>query len=111
MSQENNLADQLFGHGQQQQPMGALQALKEAFLAIAPGLKTMGPEIGAELKHMASMGAHEMAAALFNGSAFVMYPRGTREDHGVHGPEGQEQAAPQPDQHQEQQLERGGRSM
>jgi hypothetical protein len=45
--------------------------------AIAPGLsmsKILG-EIGTELKHMGSQGSHEMAAALFNGSAFVMYPR------------------------------------
>lgn len=37
-------------------------------------------DIGSELKHMASHGSHELAATLFNGSAFVMYPRGTHED-------------------------------
>lgn len=42
-------------------------------------------EIGAELKQMGPHGAHEMAATLFNGSAFVMYPRGHHDDpqHGL----------------------------
>jgi hypothetical protein len=52
--------------------------------AIALGIKAIMPglslskilsEVGEELKHQGSMGAHELAAALFNGSAFVMYPR------------------------------------
>jgi hypothetical protein len=42
-------------------------------------------QMGSELKQMGAHGSHELAAALFNGSAFVMYPRGTRED--VHQPE------------------------
>ena len=37
-------------------------------------------EMGSELRQMASHGSHESAALLFNGSAFVMYPRGTRDD-------------------------------
>jgi hypothetical protein len=37
-------------------------------------------EMGVELRQMAAHGSHEVAATLFNGSAFVMYPRGTRED-------------------------------
>jgi hypothetical protein len=37
-------------------------------------------EIGAELKQMAAHGSHEVSAAIWNGSAFVMYPRGTRDD-------------------------------
>jgi len=37
-------------------------------------------EMGAELKQMGAHGAHETAALLFNQNAFVMYPRGTRED-------------------------------
>jgi hypothetical protein len=32
-------------------------------------------DVGKELKEQAKHGAHELAAALFNGSAFVMYPR------------------------------------
>jgi hypothetical protein len=45
--------------------------------ALARGVS----EIGAEVKHQVAFGSHELAATLFNGSAFVMYPRGTREDH------------------------------
>jgi hypothetical protein len=65
-----NLAEKLFG------------AVKDS-LGNAPG------EIAAELKQIGAHGAHELAAALFNGSSFVMYPRGSRDDQGVHGP-GQE---------------------
>lgn len=65
---------------------------------LKEGLSNAGAEIGAELKHMGAQGAHELAAALFNGSAFVMYPRGGHDDGpGIHG--------------QEQQQEMGGREM
>jgi hypothetical protein len=59
-------------------------------------------------------GAHELAAALFNGNAFVMYPRhgnAAREDQGVHG---QQQDIPnqaQAAQDHQQQQERGGREL
>ena len=45
--------------------------------SIAPGLsmsKFLG-DIGETLSHMGAQGSHEVAAALFNGSAFVMYPK------------------------------------
>src|SRR5436305_2103012 len=104
---ERELSQKLFEGPQRS--TGTLGALKEALLTIAPGLKDAGREIGAELKQMGTHGAHELAAALFNGSAFVMYPRGGKDDHGVHGPEpAQDGQAPHqdaPDQH----LERGGR--
>jgi hypothetical protein len=41
---------------------------------------TAAAEIGMELRQMSAHGAHEASAALFTGSAFVMYPRGTRDD-------------------------------
>ncbi len=52
-------------------------------------------EVGAELMHKAAHGAHEGAAALFNGSAFVMYPRGQHDDHGMegHGVHGKDEPA------------------
>ncbi len=90
--------------------------MKEAFLAIAPGLKDAGPEIATELKQIGAQGAHELAAALFNGSAFVMYPRGAgKDEHGVHGPEqsqdhAQDNQGMQPES-PTQEHERGGRSM
>lgn len=57
-------------------------------------------------------GAHEAAAALFNGNAFVMYPRGKHDDgHGVHGQEqeGQQHAQGGPELHREEQEK--GREM
>jgi len=82
----------------------------ESLQAIAPGLslgKILG-DIGAELKQQAAHGAHETAAALFNGSAFVMYPRNEQgQDHG-HGLQGQ--AVQQPEAPQQEQS-RGGMEM
>ena len=118
MSKEKQLADQLFGQGQEPKP--ALEAVKEAFQSIAPGLswdKIVG-DVGHEINEKVGQGAHELAAALFNGSGFVMYPRGTRDDHGkdghgVHGPEqGQGDQSFVEKLHEEgQQQERGGREM
>jgi hypothetical protein len=117
--QENELARQLFAPPPAQS-MGALEAVKEAFLAVAPGLKDFIPEATAHLTHMGAQGTHELAAALFNGSGFVMYPRGGKDDpgqdgHGVHGPpQAQEHEQGQPGVQPEpptQQQERGGRSM
>jgi hypothetical protein len=111
--EEQALANQLFG-GPQQQSMGALEAaregVKEFLNGMFPGLKDAGQEIKTELKQMAAHGAHELAAALFNGNGFVMYPRGTREDHADRGPE-QAQAQGQEAPAQQQQQERGGREM
>jgi hypothetical protein len=36
-------------------------------------------DVGHEIKEQGRHGAHEAAAALFNGSAFVMYPRGSHD--------------------------------
>ena len=76
---------------QKLESMGVIEAategIKEAVQGFAPGLslgKILG-DIGHELSEMATHGAHEAAAALFNGSAFVMYPHA-----------GQEQAAQSP---------------
>ena len=65
--------------------MGAIEAavegVKEAVKAFAPGLtlKDILQDVGAELKSMGAHGAHELAATLFNGSSFVMYPRAGHE--------------------------------
>ena len=37
-------------------------------------------EMWAEAKHMGAHGAHELSAAIFSGSAHVMYPRGHHDD-------------------------------
>ncbi len=59
-------------------------------------LKTLAREaahqMGSELKQMAAHGSHELAATIFTGSAFVMYPRGSHDDPSVdHGPPQQTQ--------------------
>jgi hypothetical protein len=40
------------------------------------GLKRMGSEVDAELSRLGKQGANELASALFNGNAFVMYGPG-----------------------------------
>jgi hypothetical protein len=105
MGQEQELADRLFGQGQQQKSMGALEALKETFQSVLDS--QFVKDVGNEFDHQIGAGAHELAAALFNGSAFVMYPRGTKEDPGVHGPEAQGQDV-QEVQQPPPQIERGG---
>ena len=118
--QEKQLADQLFVQGQEPKPMGALEAVKEAVQSIAPGLSwdKIVADVGHEAKQQVAFGAHELAAALFQGSGYVMYPRGSRDDHGkdghgVHGPEqGQVEQSFVEKLHEEgQQQERGGRDM
>src|SRR5438552_484374 len=118
--QEKQFASELFGQGQEQKPMGALEAVKEAFQSIASGLSwdKIAGDVGHEMKQQVAFGAHELAAALFNGSGFVMYPRGTRDDHGkdghgVHGPEQEqgEQSSVEKLHQEGQQQERGGREM
>jgi hypothetical protein len=82
---------------------GAIQAAKEGIQAVAPGLsldKILG-DVGAELKQQAAHGSHELAAALFNGNPFVMYPRQQGHDDPQHGLG--------PEMQQEQ--DRGGREM
>lgn len=80
---------------------GAQPEQGKGIQAVLPGLsldKILG-DVKQELSQQAAHGAHELAAALFNGSPFVMYPRtdGQHEDaqHGL--PE----AAQQPEQQQE----------
>jgi hypothetical protein len=111
------LADQLFGQGQEQKVTGGLEAVKEAVQSIAPGLswdKIVG-DVGHEMTQQVASGAHELAAALFNGSGFVMYPRSDqgKDGHGVHGPEqGQgEQSFAEKLEQDGRQEERGGREM
>jgi hypothetical protein len=96
---QNELKEQLFGsQDNQQQSMGALGAIKEAFLAVAPGLKDMIPEAKEQLKHLGNLGRSELASALFGNGAFVLYS---------HEPENDQAKQQDNSQH----LERGGRSM
>ena len=53
-----------------------IEVMKEAIVAITPGLENIGPEVGAELSRLGTQGAMEMAQALFNGAAFTPYGPG-----------------------------------
>lgn len=80
-------------------------AAVENVQAVAPGLSfdAIMKDVGKELQQQAAHGAHELAAAVFNGSAFVMYPRQGKEDP-QHRLGNETQAQPQ----QEQEQSRGG---
>jgi DNA topoisomerase IA len=67
--------------------IGAVEAVKEGIQAVAPGLSLSKilSDVGKELKEQAKHGSHELAAALFNGSSFVMYPRQGKDDQPQHG--------------------------
>jgi hypothetical protein len=82
---ERDLSRQLFGG--EQKSMGPVQAIKEAFLTIAPGLKDFGPQVKQQLQHMGAHGAHELANALFGNGAFVLYPRDGTNIQSKEGPE------------------------
>lgn len=96
------------------QKIGAIEAVKEGALAVAPGLKNFMDDLKELGQNKLAHGAHELAASLYGPghSAFVMYARdgkereGKEEGHGVHGPETKAPETPQ----QENQNERGGRS-
>jgi hypothetical protein len=87
-----------------EEPRGFLQAIKEGIQAVAPGLSFSNilHDIGAEVKQQAAHGAHELAAALFNGNGFVMYPRQSSHDDTQQG---------LPQEPQQPERERGGREM
>ena len=85
------------------QQIGALEAVKEGIQAVAPGLslREIFSDIKAEMKDQLAHGSHELAAALFNGSLFVMHARGGRDDEPQH-------SSPEV---QQQERDRGGREL
>ena len=54
--------------------------MRDWLQTLNEGAKEAARQMGAELKQMGVHGSHEVAAALYNQSAFVMYPRGTHDD-------------------------------
>ena len=86
------------------------QRTRQFFEALKEGAVEAAQDIGAELTQLANHGRTEVAAALFNGSPFVMYMRETHTteqqtpDHGL-PPEAARQQEAQAEQ------ERGGREM
>jgi hypothetical protein len=74
---------------------------------LLPGLSLSKffSEVGSELSHQVTQGAHELSAAMFTGSAYVMYPRHEGQDgveHPLHG---------LPEEAKQQEVERGGMEM
>jgi len=84
--------------------------MKETINTMAPGLKNFGPEVGAELSRLGTLGSHEMAQALFNGSAFTPYGQGQYKETPELENGGQEQGVEGNEVKQHEQ-ERGGRDM
>jgi hypothetical protein len=82
------------------------------FGAAVDRIKDIPKEAFQEACHQVGAGSHEMAAALFNGNGFVMYPRGTHDDHGQ-AKDSQQQGQDQGQEHgQEHEQQHGrGRSM
>ena len=89
-----------------EQQIGAMEAAKEGIQAVAPGLslREIFSDIKAEMKDQLAHGSHELAAALFNGSPFVMYGRGGHDDGPQHG-------LPETQQEMKQERDRGGVEM
>jgi hypothetical protein len=87
--------------------MDILKSVGETVSQAAPGLSlgNILSDVGAELKQMGAHGAHELSAAIFNGSSYVMYPRGQHDD------KGQTVEAPAVDTQAIEEQSRGGRSM
>jgi hypothetical protein len=120
VSQDKQLAEQLFGPAQEQKSTGTLEAVKEAFQAIAPGLNLdkIAGDIGTELKRLGVQGSAEIASALFGGgqsNVFVPYGAGqwvgrSGQEAGSAGTEGEQKDA-QEVQREPHQQERGGREM
>jgi len=88
----------------------SIKQVKEGVLEVAPGLRSLLPEMKGELSRLGTQGTMELASALFNGNAFVPYgpgqytPTPEHEKGGVHGQDAQQA-------HQEHEQERGGREM
>jgi hypothetical protein len=61
----------------EEKPLTIRQAAGDAIRKLFPGLSLtkMREDIGRELKHLAALGAQELANVLYHGSAFVLYPR------------------------------------
>ncbi len=95
-------------------PMAAARdVIKAGMGALADGAKAVVDAAYSDgVQHFVAHGSHEGAAALFNGNGFVMYPRGTRDDHGNdgHGVHGDLKAPETPQVEQQNENDRGGRS-
>jgi len=82
--------------------------LRERLDAIAPGLKNIGPEIGAEMSRLTTQGTMELASALFGNGAFVPYGPGQYTPTPEVGKGSQEKEVQKEEPQQELERERGG---
>jgi hypothetical protein len=87
--------------------------MKAAAKPALPGLdlKAALQSVRSELRQAGTHGAHELAAALFNGNAFVMYPRGGKEDNAASQEKGHGLPQEADKSHQRDEQSRGGMSM
>lgn len=97
---QRELSEQLYGG--QSRSKGVMGTIQGLFPGLS--LDKFGKDVGHEITQQAKAGAHEMAAALFSGHAFVMYQREGKEDQPSH--DNQHQNEPQ-DHH----LEHDGHSL
>ena len=72
------MSKEKFAEIMNQQPMGAIEAIKEGIQALVPGLSLSSilSDIGSELGRLGVQGQMEAASAIFNGNAFVPYGPG-----------------------------------
>ena len=54
--------------------------MREWLRVLNEGIRRAGQEMAGQAIHMGAHGSHELAATLFNGSAFVMYGCGHHDD-------------------------------
>ncbi len=80
------------------QPVGAVQAAMEGVKEVGGILKEIGGKLWDAMTPIVDHGAHEAAAALFRGDAYIMYPKQPETETPQHG---------LPEMQQEQ--DRGGR--
>jgi hypothetical protein len=66
------------------------ESLKEGVLTIAPGLETIGSDIGSEMGRLAMQGQSEIASALFTGNGYVPYGQGQTRGDSMDANEGQD---------------------
>lgn len=86
------------------QQIGAMEAVKEAIQAIAPGLslRKIFADVVEEGKEQLKHGSHELASALFTGNTYVQYARKIEDNQPEHG------LTQETQQHE---LDRGGREL
>jgi hypothetical protein len=85
--------------------------MKETLNAIAPGLKNIVPEVGAELNRQVTQGSLETAQVIYNGAAFTPYGPGQYTPTTEAGKGNQEQEVQKAEPQKEQEREHDGREM